>query len=264
MAVFGLVCTKAAKQGAGGICNTISLLRGKNLDNAVRNETTLGTPGQTRALVLHHVDHRPSATAPDASDRAFVIRIKRTWTSQNIVGESYRPLESSSPLPAALFASQYLWKSAWQQPLPADRAPHTAKQGSHAAGRHLSFLPYCRSATVGPSSFFGFSLVGTHVDRLNAPSAASTRMSAPPPGDDTLSYTWGNPFPTTATDESPEDWDSPKQTVVCNGNPLHVRRNLHDALLHLANSSKRGWLRRDLLCIRQDDLTERSNQVALM
>jgi hypothetical protein len=80
MAVFILVCTKAAKQGAGGICNTIYLLLGKNLDNTVRNETKLGTPGPTIALVLHHVDHRPSAEAPDASDMAFVIRIKRTWT----------------------------------------------------------------------------------------------------------------------------------------------------------------------------------------
>jgi hypothetical protein len=80
MADIILVCTKAAKQGAGGICNTMYRLLCKNLDNVVRNETKLGTPGQTIALVFHHVDHRPSAEAPDASDMAFVIRIKRTWT----------------------------------------------------------------------------------------------------------------------------------------------------------------------------------------
>jgi hypothetical protein len=89
---------------------------------------------------------------------------------------------------------------------------------------------------VGDGRSFQLFGILPHVDRLNAPSAASAGMSAPRmkrcriPGE--------IHFRLTAVDESPEDWDSPKQTVICNSNQLQVRRNRHDALLPLANSER--------------------------
>ncbi|ESZ93209.1 hypothetical protein SBOR_6405 [Sclerotinia borealis F-4128] len=68
-----------------------------------------------------------------------------------------------------------------------------------------------------------------------------------------LSYIWGTP--------------ADKKTILVNGVEMQITQNLHTALLELRKS---GWVRRrinlwiDALCINQDDLDEREQQVKLM
>jgi hypothetical protein len=68
-----------------------------------------------------------------------------------------------------------------------------------------------------------------------------------------LSYVWGSP--------------ADKKTIVVNGVEMQITQNLHAALLELRRST---WVRRgvnlwiDALCINQDDLDEREQQVKLM
>ncbi|KAF7939274.1 uncharacterized protein EAE97_007354 [Botrytis byssoidea] len=68
-----------------------------------------------------------------------------------------------------------------------------------------------------------------------------------------LSYVWGSP--------------AEKKTILVNGIEMQVTQNLHTALIELRRSN---WVRRrvnlwiDALCINQDDLDEREQQVKLM
>ena len=68
-----------------------------------------------------------------------------------------------------------------------------------------------------------------------------------------LSYVWGSP--------------ADKQSILVNGIKMQVTQNLHTALIELRKSN---WIRRrvnlwiDALCINQDDLDEREQQVKLM
>ncbi|PQE24049.1 heterokaryon incompatibility protein [Rutstroemia sp. NJR-2017a BVV2] len=68
-----------------------------------------------------------------------------------------------------------------------------------------------------------------------------------------LSYVWGSP--------------ADKKTIIVNGVEMQITQNLHAALLELRRST---WVRRgvnlwiDALCINQDDLDEREQQVKLM
>ncbi|KAE9363268.1 AAA-domain-containing protein [Stipitochalara longipes BDJ] len=69
-----------------------------------------------------------------------------------------------------------------------------------------------------------------------------------------LSYVWGDPLQ--------------REQILLDGHEFSVTRNLHRALLHLAESQEvalKGlcvWI--DALCINQDDLEERSSQVKIM
>ncbi|KAG2419779.1 hypothetical protein HFD88_004575 [Aspergillus terreus] len=65
-----------------------------------------------------------------------------------------------------------------------------------------------------------------------------------------LSYAWGEPDKT--------------DQIVCCGRIMSVRVNLHSALRHLRYSNKQRFLWVDALCINQDDITERENQVQMM
>ncbi|KAF6822550.1 ankyrin and het domain protein [Colletotrichum musicola] len=72
-----------------------------------------------------------------------------------------------------------------------------------------------------------------------------------------LSYTWG------PADRETEETDEIIQIAV-NGDEFFVRPNLHDALLQLRSSYSGRWFWIDAVCINQDDLAERSTQVATM
>src|SRR6266480_6139282 len=67
---------------------------------------------------------------------------------------------------------------------------------------------------------------------------------------DALSYVWG---PTSGS-----------ATIVCNGVAITITDNLHAAFLRLRSTSKPRRLWVDALCIHQDDVTERTQQVRLM
>jgi hypothetical protein len=65
-----------------------------------------------------------------------------------------------------------------------------------------------------------------------------------------LSYCWGDP--------------SVKTTIRCDGGSLHVTKNLKSALLYLRNRTEERLLWIDAVCINQEDLQERSQQVGIM
>ena len=65
-----------------------------------------------------------------------------------------------------------------------------------------------------------------------------------------LSYAWGKP----GTDKG----------ITINGNVVGVRNNLHAALLHLRDQKVDRALWIDAICIRQSNIEERHQQVALM
>ena len=72
-----------------------------------------------------------------------------------------------------------------------------------------------------------------------------------PPSYHALSYIWGDPTPT--------------NSIRVNGRPLPVAHNLHQALLDLRRGGDaQEWLWVDAICINQDNLQERSWQVAQM
>ncbi|KAH6512285.1 hypothetical protein HBI81_231520 [Parastagonospora nodorum] len=73
-------------------------------------------------------------------------------------------------------------------------------------------------------------------------------LSNPPPFE-ALSYTWGSP--------------EAERTIEVEGHEVSVTDNLYSALQHLRQGRERiMWI--DALCINQDDLNERTNQVAQM
>ena len=65
-----------------------------------------------------------------------------------------------------------------------------------------------------------------------------------------LSYTWG--------DASSQKW------VSVNGEPLNIRTNLETALRHLRDEDESRTLWVDAVCINQNDVLERSQQVNRM
>jgi hypothetical protein len=65
-----------------------------------------------------------------------------------------------------------------------------------------------------------------------------------------LSYCWGDPLV--------------KTTVRCNGESLLVTTNLKSALLYLRHKTEERLLWIDALCINQEDIQERSQQVSIM
>ncbi|RDW58643.1 hypothetical protein BP6252_13119 [Coleophoma cylindrospora] len=74
-------------------------------------------------------------------------------------------------------------------------------------------------------------------------------MRLPEHGYQALSYTWGPPKPTAP--------------IICNGQVLNVTMNLYEALLYLRHRGvRRIWI--DAICINQQDLKERGEQVKLM
>jgi Heterokaryon incompatibility protein (HET) len=79
-----------------------------------------------------------------------------------------------------------------------------------------------------------------------------------------LSYTWGRPY---RKDVYEEDIESPPKlaaTIVCNGKPIAITRNLFDGLSYLTRNGVAGLLWVDAICVNQEDLEERSSQVVLM
>lgn len=93
---------------------------------------------------------------------------------------------------------------------------------------------------------------------------------------DALSYTWGNPITVYEDEEKAKEGAeifSQVQEVVCDGMSLKITTNLHDTLLALRQvpsfkdvvERPRGeyiWI--DAICINQEDIEERSAQVAIM
>lgn len=65
-----------------------------------------------------------------------------------------------------------------------------------------------------------------------------------------LSYVWGD--------------GKEKKSIVCNDKEVTVTSSLHDALFHLRREAEELLIWIDQLCINQDDIDERSQQVSLM
>jgi hypothetical protein len=100
----------------------------------------------------------------------------------------------------------------------------------------------------------------------------------------TLSYTWGDPFPsdydfnatfsqtadssaenhTEKQIESKENWVTECHKILCNGAPVYVSLNLFELLRQLCSNIESGYLWIDRLCINQQDNLEKSSQVTLM
>lgn len=75
-----------------------------------------------------------------------------------------------------------------------------------------------------------------------------------------LSYTWGNPMsPHQASGHTTKEY-----WIQCDGMRLKVGENLYHALLRLSRLSSQhlSWI--DAICIDQEDVEERSSQVAIM
>ena len=99
-----------------------------------------------------------------------------------------------------------------------------------------------RILTLSPSPDRSAPLVGT-LSEQDLDSGTSDTYEA-------ISYVWGNP--------------SRRAEITCNGLPLRITQSIHDALVRvrLADRPRRLWA--DQICINQDDLAERSQQVELM
>ncbi|KAK1673270.1 heterokaryon incompatibility protein [Colletotrichum godetiae] len=65
-----------------------------------------------------------------------------------------------------------------------------------------------------------------------------------------LSYVWGDP--------------SQRREVDCSGQPVSITENLNDALRHFRRPDRALLIWADALCINQDDMDERAEQVKLM
>lgn len=78
-----------------------------------------------------------------------------------------------------------------------------------------------------------------------------------------LSYTWGSPF--ADNDGEDRNWENlPSRLVLMNGTYLTVRQNLYRALSQFAALDISGFFWIDALCINQNDIKERNEQVAMM
>lgn len=66
-----------------------------------------------------------------------------------------------------------------------------------------------------------------------------------------LSYEWGDP-------------SGPRHNIILNGQPFEVRENIFQALFHLRSIGVTEPLWVDAICINQEDLQERGNQVRMM
>lgn len=78
-----------------------------------------------------------------------------------------------------------------------------------------------------------------------------------------LSYTWGSPF--ADNDGADKDWENlPSRLVLKNGTYLTVMQNLYRALSQFAALDISGLFWIDALCINQNDIIERNEQVAIM
>ena len=75
-----------------------------------------------------------------------------------------------------------------------------------------------------------------------------------------LSYTWdGGKY-----DQVGDEWSTPNQTVLVEGQTLLIRKNLHDALAHLRllKIDRSIWI--DAISLNQADVAERNSQVSQM
>lgn len=99
-----------------------------------------------------------------------------------------------------------------------------------------------RILTLSPSADGSAPLIGT-LSEQDLDSGTSDTYEA-------ISYVWGNP--------------SRQAEISCNGLTLRVTQSIHDALarVRLPDRPRRLWA--DQICINQDDLAERSQQVELM
>ncbi|GJC97750.1 heterokaryon incompatibility protein [Colletotrichum higginsianum] len=65
-----------------------------------------------------------------------------------------------------------------------------------------------------------------------------------------VSYVWGNP--------------QPRKGIFCSGLKMEIGPSLHSALLHLRQPACETYLWADALCINQEDILERNQQVRMM
>ena len=83
------------------------------------------------------------------------------------------------------------------------------------------------------------------------------------PAYNALSYTWGSPF--ADNDGEDRNWENlPSRLVLKDGTYLTVTQNLCRALSQFAASDISGLFWIDALCINQNDIEERNEQVAIM
>ncbi|KAF9875282.1 hypothetical protein CkaCkLH20_07102 [Colletotrichum karsti] len=85
-------------------------------------------------------------------------------------------------------------------------------------------------------------------------------LEPPPHSYYALSYTWG----AAEFDSEPTEDQADTYPIALNNRSFQVRQNLHDALFHLRTNLPDAWLWIDAICINQDDLRERAEQVSLM
>jgi Heterokaryon incompatibility protein (HET) len=80
-----------------------------------------------------------------------------------------------------------------------------------------------------------------------------------------LSYNWGSPFPKRdEVDDKALDWDNLHKLIYCNNLPYFTGQNLYDALSEISRECPEIYLWVDSICISQNDLEEKNNQVSLM
>lgn len=99
-----------------------------------------------------------------------------------------------------------------------------------------------RILTLSPSPDRSTPLIGT-LSEQDLDSGTSDTYEA-------ISYVWGNP--------------SRQAEISCNGLPLRITQSIHDALARVRHPDRPRRLWADQICINQDDLAERSQQVELM
>lgn len=92
---------------------------------------------------------------------------------------------------------------------------------------------------------------GSHGDQLEA-QLRFHELGNEPGGYAALSYTWGN------------QTRNPGETIRVNGHTIQLARNLYAALLQLRRARQPRHLWIDALCINQEDVSEKHQQVKLM
>lgn len=123
---------------------------------------------------------------------------------------------------------------------------------SLAAAHHKT--PHLTMSVLYPSRLSGQQIRILKLYHGSASDAIETRLipaNVPTDTDfEALSYVWGD-----ATIRTP---------ILCNDVEIRITQNLQDALLHLRlpHAPRLVWV--DAICINQDDLEERNQQVSLM